>query len=170
MVERGTGGRWAALDSRFIEWFIVVCYAYFSAIILFEVVMRYVFAYSTTWGEMTARYTHVYFAYLAAAEAFRYDGHIRVDIVPKLLRGRWRVFIDSYLDLLCLGLALAVVYFSIQVVRVQIDAGIRMQALPLNMAFATVAVPLGWALMALRLLQRFARRASGRPVVETGDA
>ena len=156
------GGLAAVLDSRLVEWFIIACYAYFFLIILFEVVARYVFSYSTTWGEMTARYAHVYFAYLAAAEAFRHDGHIRIDYLADRLPQRWRLALESYIDALCLGLALAVVWFSIRVVDLQLNAGFRMQALPLNMAFATAAIPLGWALMAIRLLQRLRRRFTGR--------
>ena len=155
------------IDATMVEWIIIACYAYFLMIILFEVVMRYFFGYSTTWGEMTARYTHVYFAYLAAAEAIRHGGHIRIDYVPKLLKGRRLHILETYIDLVCLGVAGAVCYYSFEVVRLQVEAGFSMQGLPLNMAFATAAVPIGWALMALRIAQRFAHRA--RALAATGN-
>lgn len=141
-----------------VEWIIVGSYAYFFLIIFLEVVMRYFFSYSTTWGEMTARYTHVYFAYLAAAEAFRHDSHIRVDYFPQRLRGRARLILETYIDVLCVIVAAAVCYYSFEVVATQVSAGFKMQALPLNMAFATAAIPIGWGLMIIRLAQRMARR------------
>lgn len=144
--------------SSIIEWVIVGCYAYFCSIILAEVVMRYFFGYSTTWGEMTARYAHVYFAYLAAAEAFRHDTHIRVDFLPKYLHGKARLLLELYIDALCIGVAAAVCYYSFDVVRLQVSAGFQMQELPLNMAFATAAVPIGWSLMIIRIVQRLVRR------------
>jgi TRAP-type C4-dicarboxylate transport system permease small subunit len=154
-----------------VEWIIVGCYAYFFLIILLEVVMRYFFGYSTTWGEMTARYTHVYFAYLAAAEAFRHDSHIRVDYLPQRLRGRARLILEMYIDALCVLVAAAVCYYSLEVVAMQISAGFKMQGLPLNMAFATGAIPVGWGLMIIRIAQRLVRRyARGGVNADVGGA
>lgn len=151
--------RW--LDTSFIRWFTVVAYAYFFLIIFVEVTMRYLFSISTTWGEMTARYSFVYFTYIAAAEAFRHDSHIRIDLVPRMLSPRGRMVLETYIDLLCVGVALCVIYYSYQVLIVQVNAGFMMHALPLNLAFAQAALPLGWVLMLIRLAERMRRRFSG---------
>ncbi|MEP6181795.1 MAG: TRAP transporter small permease [Roseobacter sp.] len=146
------------LDGPFIRWFIILAYAYFFLIIISEVAMRYFFAHSTTWGEMTARYAFVYFAYFAAAEAFRHDEHIRIDLIPKRLGRRARNVLETYIDLLCVAISVAVIWYSIQLMQIQQMANIRMHALPVNLSWAQLALPLGWGLMIIRIGQRLGRR------------
>ncbi|MEP2639656.1 TRAP transporter small permease [Roseobacter sp.] len=146
------------LDGPFVRWFIILAYAYFFLIIISEVAMRYFFAHSTTWGEMTARYAFVYFAYFAAAEAFRHDEHIRIDLIPNWLGPRARNLLETYIDLLCVAISIAVIWYSIQLMQIQQMANIRMHALPVNLSWAQLALPLGWGLMIIRIGQRLGRR------------
>jgi C4-dicarboxylate transporter, DctQ subunit len=141
------------LDSKLIKWFIVGTYAYFCVIILIEVIRRYGFGASSPWGEMTARYAFVYLTYVAAAEAIRHGRHIRIDLVPQRLPPRFRVWLELYIDLLTLLLAGAVIYYSLQLIEIQIVAGIVMTAADYNMAFAQAALPLGWSLIVIRMAQ-----------------
>lgn len=127
-------------------------------IILAEVFMRHFFSHSTTWGEMTARYAFVYFAYIAAAEAFRYDEHIRIDFVPNRLGKFGRRLLETYSDFLCILISIAVIYYSLQLMDIQRTANIRMHSLPLNLSWAQAALPVGWGLMIIRILQRIQRR------------
>jgi TRAP-type C4-dicarboxylate transport system permease small subunit len=146
------------LDGSLVRHIVIAVYAYFFLIILSEVVQRYFFAHSTTWGEMTARYAFVYFAYLAMAEAFRHDEHIRIDLIPNRLGPLGRKVMETYIDLLCVFIAAIVIWYSIQLMQVQQMANIRMHALPLNMSWAQAALPLGWGLMIIRIAQRLVRR------------
>lgn len=146
------------LDGPLIQMVVIFAYAYFFLIILAEVFMRYFFAHSTNWGEMTARYAFVYFAYIAAAEAFRYDEHIRIDFLPDLMGKTGRKILETYSDFLCILISIAVIYYSLQLMEIQQRANIRMHALPLNLSWAQAALPLGWGLMIIRILQRVQRR------------
>ncbi len=148
----------AFLNGPFIKWFVIFAYGYFFLIILIEVVMRYLFSFSTTWGEMTARYAFVYFAYIAAAEAFRHDEHIRIDFIPSFLGRNARNLLETYIDFLCIVISAFVIWYSINVMQIQILANIRMHALPLNLSIAEAALPIGWGLMVIRILQRMCRR------------
>jgi len=148
-------------DRRLVEWFIVATYAYFCIIILVEVVQRHLFGTSSPWGEMTARYAFVYLTYVAAAEAIRHGRHIRIEALashlpPWALRLR-----DLYIDLLTVMLAGAVIYYSLQVIDIQLMAGIVMTAADVNMAWAQAALPLGWGLIIIRLLQNWWDRWAG---------
>ncbi|MEP5729484.1 MAG: TRAP transporter small permease [Sulfitobacter sp.] len=146
------------IDGPLVKIVVVSAYAYFFLIILSEVFMRYFFAHSTNWGEMTARYSFVYFAYIAAAEAFRYDEHIRIDLLHNKLGETGRKVLETYSDFLCVLISIAVIYYSIKLMDIQQMANIRMHALPLNMSWAQAALPLGWGLMIIRILQRVQRR------------
>ena len=61
-----------------------------------------------------------------------------------------------YSDLLITALALTVIYFSVSLMSIQIEVGIVMTAADVNMAFAQAALPLGWALILIRLAQGWA--------------
>ncbi|MEO9517691.1 MAG: TRAP transporter small permease [Paracoccaceae bacterium] len=146
------------IDGPFVQIVVVLAYAYFFLIILSEVFMRYFFQHSTNWGEMTARYAFVYFAYIAAAEAFRHDEHIRIDLLPNKMGETGRKALETYGDFLCILISIAVIYYSLSLMEVQQRANIRMHALPVNMSWAQLALPVGWGLMIIRILQRVRRR------------
>lgn len=150
------------LDGCFVRYVVIAAYAYFFLIILSEVVQRYFFSHSTTWGEMTARYAFVYFAYLAMAEAFRHDEHIRIDLIPNRLGAAANKVLETYIDLLCVFIAAVVIWYSVQLMQIQQMANIRMHALPLNVSWAQAALPLGWGVMIIRIGQRLVRRFDGR--------
>lgn len=156
------------VDGRLVQIVVVAAYAYFFLIILSEVFMRYFFHHSTNWGEMTARYAFVYFAYIAAAEAFRHDEHIRIDLLPNKLGPTGRKALETYGDFLCILISIAVIYYSLSLMEIQQRANIRMHALPLNMSWAQAALPLGWGLMIIRILQRVQRRFFPKPIQQVG--
>ena len=141
------------LDGRWIRLFIVITYSYFCIIIVTEVVRRYVFGDSSAWGEMTARYSFVYMTYMAAAEAIRYKKHIRVDLIDRLASPNAVKLFKLYADVMTAFLAILIIYYSILLMKIQISVGIVMTAADINMAFAQAALPLGWALILIRLAQ-----------------
>ena len=143
------------LDSGIIKWLIIGSYAYFCLIILVEVVRRYVFGDSSPWGEMTARYAFVYLTYVAASEGIRQGRHIRIDLLPKALKGTAGKLLRLYIDALILILAAFVIYFSLELIGIQWSVGIVMGAADVNMAFAQAALPLGWVLIVIRVIQNW---------------
>ena len=143
------------LNDKLIPWFVGFTYAYFCLIILVEVVRRYVFGDSSPWGEMTARYAFVYLTYVAAAEGVRQGRHIKIDLVPNLLSPFPKFLLRLYTDALILVLAALVIYFSLELIDIQWSAGIIMPAADLNMAFAHSALPLGWSLIIIRVIQNW---------------
>ncbi len=150
------------LDEKAVKWFVIGTYSYFCLIILIEVIRRYVFGASSPWGEMTARYAFVYLTYVAAAEAIRHRRHIRIDIVPALLPPRTSVWLQWYIDALVLVLAAVVIHYSLELIHLQWTVGIVMTAADVNMAFAQAALPLGWALIAIRVVQSWANPSAKR--------
>lgn len=152
---------WKRIDEYLEKWLIGITYAYFCLIILVEVVRRHLFSATSVWGEMTARYAFVFLVYIAVAEVARTRDHIRIDVVPRSLGPRGRLFLYLYFDLLYLVLAGLVVWYSLQVMKLQIDTRTLMTGFDVNMAFAQAALPLGWGLLIYRVLQRFARTLRG---------
>lgn len=150
---------WSRIDAKLEQWLVCVCYAYFCVIILVEVARRYLFGASSTWGEMTARYAFVFLVYIAAAEVAKSRDHIRIDLVPRLLGPRLRFLLYLYFDVLYLVLAALVIFYSLKVLEISVTNKTLMTGLDVNVAVAQAALPLGWALLAYRVLQRFVRTA-----------
>ena len=148
-------------DSKIIKWFIIGTYTYFCLIILIEVVRRYVFGASSAWGEMTARYAFVYLTYVAAAEGIRQGRHIRIDLLPNRLPPATKKWLELYIDALTILLAGTVIYYSLELIGILWLAGIVMTAADVNMAFAQAALPLGWILIIIRIVQNWIDRSYG---------
>ena len=148
-------------DSKVVKWFIIGTYSYFCLIILIEVIRRYGFGASSPWGEMTARYAFVYLTYVAAAEAIRQGRHIRIDLLPNRLPPVAKKWLDLYVDALTILLAGAVIYYSLGLIGILWSAGIVMTAADVNMAYAQAALPLGWTLIVIRIIQNWIDRIHG---------
>ena len=134
-------------------WFVRIAYSYLSLIILLEVIRRYIFSASSPWGEMTARYAFVYLSYIAAAEAIRLRKHIRITLIIDKFSPRLRSMFDLYIDLLTTVLAVLVIYYSLQVINIQWSVNIVMESANVNLAFAYAALPIGWGLLIIRIVQ-----------------
>ena len=142
-------------DGKWVRAFIVLTYSYFCLIILIEVIRRYAFGDSSAWGEMTARYAFVYMTYAAAAEGIRQKKHIRVDLIDKIIKPKSLTLLNVYYDILVTIVAILVIYYSLKLINVQLTFGIVMTAADINMAFAQAALPLGWALILIRITQNW---------------
>ena len=142
-------------DGKWVRAFIVLTYSYFCLIILIEVIRRYAFGDSSAWGEMTARYAFVYMTYAAAAEGIRQKKHIRVDLIDKIIQPKSMTLLNIYYDILVTIVAILVIYYSLKLINVQLTFGIVMTAADINMAFAQAALPLGWALILIRITQNW---------------
>lgn len=142
-------------DGKWVRAFIVLTYSYFCLIIMIEVIRRYAFGDSSAWGEMTARYAFVYMTYAAAAEGIRQKKHIRVDLIDKIIKPKSMTLLNIYYDILVTIVAILVIYYSLKLINVQLTFGIVMTAADINMAFAQAALPLGWALILIRITQNW---------------
>lgn len=128
-----------------------------TALIFVQVVMRYVFMNSLSWSEELARYMYVWQTWLAASYAVRKGRHLRITSLTDKLKAPTSIIIE---------LAVIVLWFCFSVYlcakSVDLVSMIRMQgqtspAMDMPMWFAYLAVPVGTALMALRLVQSFAQ-------------
>lgn len=115
---------------------------------------------------MTARYAFVYLSYIAAAEAIRLRKHIRITLIIDKFPAWIRNLFDLYIDLLTTGLAILVIYYSVQVIQIQWTVNIVMESANVNLAFAYVALPIGWGLLIIRIVQIWYGRLQPSGVLE----
>ncbi|MEO7158703.1 MAG: TRAP transporter small permease subunit, partial [Vicinamibacterales bacterium] len=76
---------WRVIDDNAERYAMLVFYVFVCAVIVQEVVRRFVLNYSSAWAEETARYAFIYLGYIGAAYAVRERAHIRFDILLQRL-------------------------------------------------------------------------------------
>ncbi|MEX3010693.1 TRAP transporter small permease [Hoeflea sp. TYP-13] len=158
------------LNQNAERWALLVFYVMLVLTMAVEVVRREVFAFSSIWGEEIVRYSFIYLAWIGAASAVRERAHIRIDVILHYLGNRSKALIYIFGDLIMFLVALIALYWSFETVAVSWKFGSVSHGLRISMVWFLMAVPIGFSLMILRLIQSFIHdiRAlrTGEPVFE----
>lgn len=149
------------------RWLLLVFYAFVVSVIFVEVVRRFVFQYSSIWGEETARYAFIYLVWIGAAAAIKDRAHIRIDIIFKFLPPKGVAILYLLGDIITLFFACAALYWTLESVGTSLRFGAATHGLRINQAWFSFAVPFGFSLILIRLVQSIRRDLddirSGRP-------
>ena len=152
------------------RWLLLIFYTLIVATIAIEVLRRFGLAYSSIWGEEIARYAFIYLVWIGAAAAVHDRAHIRIDVLLHYLPPRGKAVLYIFGDLVMLAVALLALYFSIETVLTSIKFGSVTHGLRIEQAWFLAAVPIGFALITLRLLgsllRDFRHLREGQPVFE----
>ncbi|XWN32610.1 MAG: TRAP transporter small permease [Devosia sp.] len=158
------------LNKNLERWALLVFYTLLVTTMAVEVVRREVFAYSSIWGEEIVRYSFIYLAWIGAASAVRERAHIRIDVIYSFVGKRVKTLLYILGDLVMLAIAVLAVYWAFEVVSVSWKFGSVSHGLRVSMVWFLMAVPLGFTIMIVRLIQSLIRDVSdllaGRPVFE----
>jgi TRAP-type C4-dicarboxylate transport system permease small subunit len=157
----------ATIDRDGERWLLLVFYIYIVAVIFIEVLRRFVLDFSSIWGEETARYAFIYLVWIGAAAAVRDRAHIRIDVLLTFLPPRVRTSIILMGDILMGALAAVIFYLSIGPFMSSIQFGSVTDGLRVLRAWVLFAVPFGFALLMIRVIQSLiydlADLRAGRP-------
>lgn len=136
--------------------------------IFMEVFRRFFLSYSSIWSEEIARYAFIYITWIGAAAAIRERAHIRIDVFLPLLPDKGKAVVFIFGDIITLILSCIALYWSIEPVLTSIHFGSVTHGLRISQAWFLMAVPLGFCLIILRLIQSMKRDISdlkaGRPI------
>ena len=160
------------LDKNAERWLLLVFYVMLVGTMFIEVVRREVFSYSSIWGEEIVRYSFIYLAWIGAAAAVKERAHIRIDVIMNYIGRRAKAVLYIFGDIVMFGVALIAVYYSFETVHVSWEFGSVTHGLRISQVWFLFAVPFGFALVVVRLVQSFLRDVRdlrhGNPVYE-GD-
>ena len=148
------------LDRNAERWLLLVLYSFIVYVIFIEVVRRFVLLYSSIWGEETARYAFIFLVWIGAAAAVRERAHIRIDVLLHYLPPRGVAAIYLFGDILTGVLACLAIYWSLDPVLVSIKFGNVTDGLRIVRAWFLIAVPLGFTVLMIRLVQSILRDLS----------
>lgn len=159
-----------SLNRNAERWALIVFYVMLVAAMFTEVLRREVLAYSSIWGEEIVRYSFIYLAWIGAAAAVRERAHIRIDVILHYLGNRTRTVLYILGDLVMFAVALIALYWSFETVLVSARFGSVTHGLRISQVWFLAAVPIGFALVCLRLTQSILRDLGDlrhrRPVFE----
>ena len=162
----------SSLDRNAERWLLLTFYVMLVGTMFIEVIRREVFSYSSIWGEEIVRYSFIYLAWVGAAAAVKERGHIRIDVIMNYVPKTVKTLLYILGDIVMLIVALVALYWSWETVSVSWKFGSVTHGLRVSQVFFLFAVPFGFALITLRLVQSmirdFADLRGGRPVYE-GD-
>ena len=158
------------LDQNAERWLLLVFYVMLVLTMAIEVLRREVFSYSSIWGEEVVRYSFIYLAWVGAAVAVKERVHIRIDVIMHYLGPRPKALLYIFGDLVMFVVAIIAFYWSFEAVHVSAKFGSVTDGLRVSRVWALMAVPLGFSLLMLRLVQSFTRDVrylrDGKPVFE----
>ena len=144
--------RW--VDERLEYTLSFLFYVYLTAIIFIEVVRRYVFNDSSSYGEETAIYAFIWMTYIATAKGVKERSHLAVTILVDRMGRRGKFAAAMLSDVCFFTLAVVVFYYSAIALSQSIQFDQTMRGLNLPMWLAIVSVPFGWLLITVRVVQR----------------
>lgn len=160
------------LNENAERWALLVFYVMLVLTMAIEVLRREIFAYSSIWGEEIVRYSFIYLAWIGAAAAVKDRVHIRIDVIMHYLGPRLKAVLYIFGDLVMFFVAVIALYWSWEAVHVSWKFGSVSHGLRISMVWFLLAVPIGFALVLLRLTQSLLRDfrslRDGTPVFE-GD-
>jgi len=160
------------LNQNAERWALLVFYTMLVATMFIEVLRRELLSYSSIWGEEIVRYSFIYLAWIGAASAVRERGHIRIDVLMHYVSPRVKALLYLFGDFVMVAVAIVAIYYSYETVHVSAKFGSVTDGLRISRVWFLMAVPIGFSLVLLRLIQSIIRDLAdlraGRPVYE-GD-
>ncbi|MEG6616708.1 TRAP transporter large permease subunit [Peptococcaceae bacterium 1198_IL3148] len=143
-------------------------------IITFQTFYRYVATelLGTTggavWTEELARYIFIWISYLAIPLAIKDRSNIRVDIVYDRLSARWQKISWIVVDVCFLTLAGAIFFMGIDHLQMMVEFPQTTAALQIPYYIPYLILPVGFGLMAIRIIQDFVIQAKAIGPKDTG--
>jgi len=156
------------IDENGERYLLLPLYALIVIVIFVEVFRRFAISYSSIWAEEIARYAFIYVSWIGASAAIRERAHIRIDVILPLVSERTRAVLMIVGDLITLALAVIAFWWSLESVLVSVKFGSVTHGLRISLAWFLAAVPIGFAMMFVRLIQSIVRDVAdlraGRPI------
>ena len=146
-----------AIDRNGERYLMLVFYCFIVFVIVTEVVRRFVLNFSSLWGEEAARYAFIYLGWVGAAYGVKERAHIRFDIVTSRLPAPWANACYLFSELATLVFAVIALYWSLNTMGTMLRFDALAPALRISQAWFAAAVPLGFAMIVIRVLQAAVR-------------
>lgn len=150
---------WKFIEKNFEKWFLIISLVAMVLIIFMQVVLRWFHA-ATVWAEELAVTFMLYQVWIGASYAVREDAHIRITALIGKLTGNKRRVSETVV------LTLWLTVEGVQLVKEIAIMGQVSSAMRIPMTIPYASVPLGGALMSIRLVQKLIQGMKDGPQEE----
>jgi C4-dicarboxylate transporter DctQ subunit len=155
--------------ARLEEGLIAFLLAAMTLITFAQVIARYVFNYSFVWALELVTFLFAWLIFLGMSYGVRVGSHIGVDALVKALGRRSARAVSAVAALLCIAYSIIGLVGSWRYVSTMHMIGTLAQDLPIPVWIPQIALPLGFALLALRFAEVLYRILTGSEAHLLGD-
>ena len=141
------------IDNNLEQWMLITFYLMVFVTILMEVIQRFGLGLSTSWGEEVARYSFIYLIWISAAFCVKSRIHLKIDIILTFLPNRGKSAVYLFGEIVTLIIVVLCIYYSTHPVLQSIKYESITDGLGLVKAFFLFAVPFGFSIMLIRIIQ-----------------
>jgi TRAP-type C4-dicarboxylate transport system permease small subunit len=143
------------LDKNVEFWLNFLFYVYLSSILVIEVIARFVFDHSLTWSVETAIYAFIWLTYLSMAEMTRSRDHLAFTMIRDRLNRHGQFVCLAISDVALAIVAITIIVYIVQPIGDSVAFNQKMTGSELPLWLALAAIPVGWTVVLLRVVQRF---------------
>ena len=150
---------WKKIDDNFEEYLVMFLMLVMIITAFAQVIFRFVIQMSLDWSEELARYAFLWCMFISAGMAVKHRRHIKVEFIMEMLPKKVRVGLEIISDLIWMAFCLLLVKDGIgllEFVKTQVSPSMEVP-----FKYIYTSLPVGAALMFLRLLQQMVRRFRG---------
>ena len=147
--------RW--LDKNLEEVLMVLLLFGIAAVMILQVVSRYVFNYSMSWSDELVRYFLVWSCFLSVSFCVKNRISIKIESVLHALPERIRPWLRAVRHLIVLIFCIVMIPFAVTYIQQAVASGARSAAMQIPMYYIQSAPLVGFVLLAIRCLQALIR-------------
>lgn len=148
--------------NRLEEGFIALLLGLMTIVTFTEVVARYVFSSGFSWSLELTTYLFAWLVLFGISYGVKVGAHIGIDVVVKNFNRNGRRIASMLAIILCIGYCVIMLIGSLEYVSIIYDLGIEAQDIPIPQWVPFIILPVGMALVILRLLQVAWRIVTGQ--------
>lgn len=131
----------------------------FSVLLLFiQIVMRYVFNNSIYWSEELARYLFVWQCWLGIAYSTKKGTHLRITMIHNALSKKASNCLEIFVMLVWMAFSVFLIFRGFGLTTMIGNYGQISAAMHLPMEYIYASIPVGAALMLIRLIEVFIKQ------------
>jgi TRAP-type C4-dicarboxylate transport system permease small subunit len=145
------------MDKKFEKVLGSIALLILSCTIMIQVLLRVLFNIGTSWSEEIAVYSMVVGVFFACSYAVTVRGHVRITIIVDLLPQNLKLLAVVLGDILWAGFGIMLFILCMDWIELLIKMDHISPALGINQKWPNMIVPIGIALMLLRMFQGYYR-------------
>jgi len=135
-----------------IKWTVVTILGLLCVNVFVQVILRYVFLYSSRWTLEISRYMMIWAVLLAAGPALKRGFLVGIDMLVERMKPSTRLWITCLLRVVMGVLAGTILVQALKLIRTQFEMDQLSPALELPMAYFSIALPVGFTVFLFFLI------------------